>query len=370
VGWVVRAYPDGSFDSTEQFWGGPCGTHERHRAAGFATAGFIYNPDGSSVPTDRDDAEFVSESVPDGTHFRPGEEFDKRWTMRNTGTSTWTRDGNYLLTHDGDERFGAEEQTRLPGDASIGPSGTWDFVVHMTAPGAPGTYRGYWRMDRFGTGRFGRQVWVEIVVEGGAVDNDGDGYDTDRDCNDSDGSIHPDAEERCNDRDDDCDGETDEGVRNRCGACGAEPAEVCDGADNDCDGETDEGVRNRCGSCGPEPTEVCDGADNDCDGQIDEECGEPPTDAGPDGGGGDDGGPGDAGPDGGGGGGGDVPWDGGWDPGDTDPPHDSGGGGQGYVSLMNGGCQCRQASAAGWPPLHLFGLVILGFVLLHRKRSG
>ena len=76
--------------------------------------------------------------------------------------------------------------------------------------------------------------------------------------------------EVCNTRDDDCDGETDEGVLNACGACGNVPREVCDGNDNDCDGDTDEGVLNACGGCGNVPREVCDGDDNDCDGETDE----------------------------------------------------------------------------------------------------
>ncbi|MFT6627149.1 MAG: streptogramin lyase [Flavobacteriales bacterium] len=64
----------------------------------------------------------------------------------------------------------------------------------------------------------------------------------------------------CNDRDD----ETNTGA-----------AEVCDGADNDCDGAIDNGVTNRCGECGEEPAEICgDFLDNDCDGDTDE------TDAG------------------------------------------------------------------------------------------
>lgn len=38
--------------------------------------------------------------------------------------------------------------------------------------------------------------------------------------------------------------------------------EVCDGVDNDCNGETDEGI---------DEVEICDGIDNDCDGAVDEE---------------------------------------------------------------------------------------------------
>ncbi len=91
--------------------------------------------------------------------------------------------------------------------------------------------------------------------------------------------------ERCNGEDDDCDGQIDEGVLNRCGACGDVMAEVCNLMDDDCDGVADEGVLNACGVCGDVPTERCDGADQDCDGRIDEgafnacgECGPLPAD--------------------------------------------------------------------------------------------
>jgi streptogramin lyase len=63
------------------------------------------------------------------------------------------------------------------------------------------------------------------------------------------------------------------------GACMGErvPAEeTCDGEDNDCDGATDEGLRNRCGQCAPpdeQLVELCgNGLDDDCDGEMDESC--------------------------------------------------------------------------------------------------
>lgn len=139
----------------------------------------------------------------------------------------------------------------------------------------------------------------------------------------------PGGAELCNDMDDDCDGEIDEGfvgIGDACevgvGACaasgiqvcamdgsavvcgaveGTPTDEICDGIDNDCDGDTDEGfnVGTSCaagmGVCRQTGSIVCDGAgeamcdavagnppqnpelscdnlDNDCDGAVDEGC--------------------------------------------------------------------------------------------------
>jgi hypothetical protein len=99
--------------------------------------------------------------------------------------------------------------------------------------------------------------------------------------------------ELCNNVDDDCDGEVDEGldaatimnndipcandvgecVPGRLTACEDGTAtcegttlpsqEICDQKDNDCDGNADEGLAG--------VADVCDNADNDCDGNIDED---------------------------------------------------------------------------------------------------
>ncbi len=91
--------------------------------------------------------------------------------------------------------------------------------------------------------------------------------------------------ETCNGIDDNCNGLTDEGVKN---ACSSFPqwcaVEQCNNQDDNCDGLTDEGLPlNACGGpCGePVPQEVCDGIDNDCDGLVD--TADPDYATGPDG---------------------------------------------------------------------------------------
>lgn len=148
-----------------------------------------------------------------------------------------------------------------------------------------------------------------------ASDLDGDGFGTHPqcariDCDDMSFGVHPGATEACNGLDEDCDGAIDEDlgesfcgagacqtlVRNcidgRPSACLPSPGgtpETCNGIDDDCDGETDEGLGgDTCGVgecesnsaceagawsvCTPDvPTpELCNGLDDDCNGVIDE----------------------------------------------------------------------------------------------------
>jgi hypothetical protein len=151
------------------------------------------------------------------------------------------------------------------------------------------------------------------------------------DCDDGNGDVHPGVPEACNLLDDDCNGQTDEGLDladspcSRLGVCAADGVTAacaggkwvcdasavsgyealettCDGKDNNCDGNTDEGLDDQAGHClssgvcaisgsvhvrcsasqwkctyAPQlgyeaDVEVhCDGKDNDCDGSTDED---------------------------------------------------------------------------------------------------
>ena len=62
------------------------------------------------------------------------------------------------------------------------------------------------------------------------------------------------TETTCDAKDNDCDGQTDEGLLNACGKCGVTPSEACNGTDDDCDGQTDEVAA--CASCAASPTAI------------------------------------------------------------------------------------------------------------------
>jgi fibronectin type 3 domain-containing protein len=97
------------------------------------------------------------------------------------------------------------------------------------------------------------------------VDNDGDGFtENQNDCNDGNASIHPEADDICGDQiDQNCDGRDE--------VCPPDPNDV----DNDGDGFTEnEGDCNDTdASINPNADEICqDQIDQNCDGQTDENC--------------------------------------------------------------------------------------------------
>ena len=112
------------------------------------------------------------------------------------------------------------------------------------------------------------------------TDNDGDGLsEEDGDCNDADPTVFPGADERCNELDDDCDAEVDEGAADATrwypdadeDGYGSEADVVASCEDiagwlttgGDCD-DTDAAVS-------PDGAETCNSTDDDCDGIVDNE---------------------------------------------------------------------------------------------------
>ncbi len=109
------------------------------------------------------------------------------------------------------------------------------------------------------------------------VDADGDGFAEDEDCDDGDATVNPDADEVCDEVDNDCDGEIDEGAllswyldadadgwgqdAGAVEACEAPSGYVAEAGDCDDDEDT----------VFPDAPERCDELDNDCDDEIDEE---------------------------------------------------------------------------------------------------
>jgi murein DD-endopeptidase MepM/ murein hydrolase activator NlpD len=84
-------------------------------------------------------------------------------TMRNTGDTTWSDGESFLLTFDGGEQMGAPDQVRL-GDTTVAPGATHSFALTLRAPAVSGEHVAQFRMDRYGTARFGATAAVRVVV--------------------------------------------------------------------------------------------------------------------------------------------------------------------------------------------------------------
>jgi ABC-type amino acid transport substrate-binding protein len=100
-------------------------------------------------------------TIPDGTLLQPGEDFDKVWRFRNTGTCTWNN-GYKIVFVQGDIMEGAWQ----PVKAIVRPGETYDMVIDQRAPRFAGFYQGQWQMINAKNIPFGTRVWVRINVPG------------------------------------------------------------------------------------------------------------------------------------------------------------------------------------------------------------
>jgi len=109
-----------------------------------------------------DGMDFVADvTVPDNTVMDPGQDFDKFWRIRNTGTCTWN-DSYRIDFVQGDKMNGDRQQVK----GTVRPGQTYDIGIDQTAPNEPGKYRGIWQMENGQRIPFGTRLTVKIKVQG------------------------------------------------------------------------------------------------------------------------------------------------------------------------------------------------------------
>jgi hypothetical protein len=103
----------------------------------------------------------------DDTVVPAGQNFDKKWRLRNNGTCTWTS-GYKVVFVSGDAMGGAGSVQLTNG--TVQPGASVNVSVNLTAPASPGTYRGNYKLQssdgaNFGIDPAGSVFYVRIVVE-------------------------------------------------------------------------------------------------------------------------------------------------------------------------------------------------------------
>lgn len=100
-------------------------------------------------------------TIPDGTTYKPGEQFTKTWRIKNTGNCTWST--AYVFRYvEGELMWASPEFINMP--AGVGTNNTIDLSVKFTAPQLAGSYTSFWQMKNDKGIAFGSKIWVKINV--------------------------------------------------------------------------------------------------------------------------------------------------------------------------------------------------------------
>ena len=123
-------------------------------------------PPTKTAPCDR--ASFVTETIPDNTKMKPGQTFDKKWTIKNNGSCPWVN--GYTIVFDRGDAMGVQPVSPLTA-GTIQPGKNIEVALTLTAPNNPGTYQGFFMLKNSSGKKFGigdnadQAFWVKIVVE-------------------------------------------------------------------------------------------------------------------------------------------------------------------------------------------------------------
>lgn len=103
-------------------------------------------------------------TIPDGSILPPGQNFDKVWKLRNTGTCAW--DDGYAFVYIGGSTPNLDPvnfQFKNSNDFVAGGAAI-DMTIRLTTPCQPGKYEGHWRMRSDSGYYFGTTVSVYVEV--------------------------------------------------------------------------------------------------------------------------------------------------------------------------------------------------------------
>ena len=115
----------------------------------------------------------VSETIPDGTIYTPGQQFTKTWEIRNTSTCTW--DTSYKIVFWDGDILGGAYVYNLP--QVTPPQGVVPISLVLTAPKSDATYKSEWMIQTpddtaFGVGEYSNvPFYAEIEVSSSASPN-------------------------------------------------------------------------------------------------------------------------------------------------------------------------------------------------------
>lgn len=114
-------------------------------------------------------ASLVSETIIDGTIFKPGVQFTKTWEITNTSSCVW--DTNYKIVFWNGDILGGGYVYNLP--QITAPGKTIPISLVLTSPTADGTYRSEWKLQTpdkitFGLGAYDASFYTEIEVSSAA----------------------------------------------------------------------------------------------------------------------------------------------------------------------------------------------------------
>ncbi|MDP1545460.1 MAG: NBR1-Ig-like domain-containing protein [Anaerolineales bacterium] len=115
------------------------------------------------------DGAFLGEGgIADGTVLAPNKEFNKSFSIQNTGTCTWDEGYSFAFVPEfstpGFVGYSIVLAKEKPEDYTP-PGKGQTYVLKLTAPKEPGTYKAYWKLKDDAGNSFGPLVWLEIVVK-------------------------------------------------------------------------------------------------------------------------------------------------------------------------------------------------------------